>query len=223
MSLDEDVHDKPQAKEPPGAAQPPADLPIHQSAVPIGPSRPTLEETQAPAPLPEPEPELGQDPGSPYSSNRALLHRLTLPSVPDMDIPPSPPGSPPPTTNKRFEQFLDLKKKGVHFNAKLESSTALRNPSVMDKLMGFVDIDERDQYETVLSKDLWDPKVFPEWAFRGKLRESRESLAREREADRVAGGRTTVDFVPASGSSGAGASAAGGISKPGTKRKGGWK
>lgn len=142
-----------------------------------------------------------------------------------MDIPPSPPGSPPPATNKKFAQFLELKRKGVHFNAKIESSTALRNPGLMDKLLGFtgLDADPREQYESVVGGDLWDPKGFPEWAYRGKLRESREGLAREREAERAAGGRTAVDFVPATGSSGSGTNTPAGISKPGSKRKSGWK
>ena len=91
--------------------------------------------------------------------------------------------------------------------------------------MGFVDIDERGQYETTLSTDLWDPKAFPEWAFRGKLRESRESLAKEKEAERAGGGRTAVDFVSSTTPSAGGSSAntPAGLSKPGSKRKSGWK
>lgn len=165
--------------------------------------------------------EAQEAPSSPYSANRALIHDLTLPSVPNLDIPPSPPGSPPPGANKKIEQFLQLKKKGIHFNSKLEQSPALKNPSLMDKLLDFVGIDEVGQYETTLPKEVWDPRGFPEWAFRDKLSKSRERIAKEKETDRAAGGRTAIDFVPANSSSSGGTTSL--LSSRGEKRKGGWK
>lgn len=158
---------------------------------PIGPSLPSTEEAGT---LPEP-----QDAPSPYTNTRNLLHDLTLPSIPNFDIPPSPPGSPPPATQAKFEQFLKLKKQGTHFNSKLEDSAAMHNPALTSKLMAFVGMPDGDpaQYETSLSKDLWDPKVFPDEAFRGRLRRARDKLAKEKETERAAGGRTSVDFVPA--------------------------
>ncbi|EHK17525.1 uncharacterized protein TRIVIDRAFT_214101 [Trichoderma virens Gv29-8] len=196
--------------------------PVLQNAVPLGPSLPPANVSITNT---LPEPDAPQDsPSSPYSSNRGLIHDLTLPSVPNLDIPPSPPGSPPPGANKKVKQFLELKKKGVHFNSKLEQSSALKNPSLMDKLLDFVGIDEVGQYETTLPKELWDPRGFPEWAFRDKLSKSREKIAKEKEADRTAGGRTAIDFVPSNSSSGGGATGLqGGISTRGEKRKGGWK
>lgn len=169
------------------------------------------------------DPDSTEAPPSPYSANRALLRDLTLPSVPNLDIPPSPPGSPPPGANKKVEQFLELKKKGIHFNTKLDQSTALKNPSLMDKLMGFVEIEGRDQYATTLSADLWDPTAFPDTAFREALKRSREKISKEREAERTGGTRTSVDFVPSSTTStGGSSSSAKGFSR-GEKRKGGWK
>lgn len=164
-----------------------------------------------------------QAPGSPYTANRSIIHDLTLPSVPNFDIPPSPPGSPPPGASRKFEQFLDLKKKGVHFNSKLENSNALRNPSLTDKLMSFVGIDERSQYETTLPAGLlWDASDFPDSAFRERLRRSQDKIAKEREAEKASGGRTAVEFVPSTTSGGgSAASSAGGISKR-EKRKGDW-
>ncbi|PON23932.1 hypothetical protein TGAM01_v207260 [Trichoderma gamsii] len=196
--------------------------PVLQSAVPLGPSLPPADASITNA-LPDPD-ESQEPPASPYSANRALIHDLTLPSVPNLDIPPSPPGSPPLGANKKVDQFLQLKKKGVHFNSKLEQSTALRNPSLMDKLLDFVGIDEVGQYETTLPKELWDPRGFPEWAFRDKLSKSREKIAKEKEADRTGGGRTAIDFVASnSSSSGAAAGVPGGLNSRGEKRKGGWK
>ncbi|KAL6873178.1 HCNGP domain-containing protein [Trichoderma novae-zelandiae] len=195
--------------------------PILPSAVPLGPSLPPIDASVTTLPdLEEPH----DSPSSPYSSNRGLIHHLTLPSVPNLDIPPSPPGSPPPEANKKVEQFLQLKKKGVHFNSKLEQSAALKNPSLMDKLLDFVGIDDVGQYETTLPKELWDPREFPEWAFRDKLSKTRERIAKENESERVSGGRTAVDFVPSNSSSGGGPAAwPGGLSSRGEKRKGGWK
>ncbi|KAM0437755.1 hypothetical protein ACHAPT_002120 [Fusarium lateritium] len=190
--------------------------PVQQNAVPLGPSLPPMDE----AVIDDQDP--AQRPSSPYSANRALLRDLTLPSAPNLDIPPSPPGSPPPGANKKFEQFLELKKKGTHFNAKLEQSSALKNPSLMDKLMKFVDIDERDQYSTTVSTELWDPGAFPERAFKDKLRKSREKLAKEKEAEKTSGGRTAIDFVPSTTTPSDTSAATGGLSR-GEKRKGAWK
>ncbi|KAM5356002.1 hypothetical protein ACJ41O_002648 [Fusarium nematophilum] len=189
--------------------------PVQQNAVALGPSLPPMEEALV-------KEQDAQTPSSPYSASRALLRDLTLPSEPNLDIPPSPPGSPPPGANKKFEQFLELKKTGTHFNAKLEQSSALRNPSLMDKLMKFVDLDERTQYSTTLPSELWNPASFPDWAFKNRLRKSSEKLAKERETDKAAGGRTAIDFVPSTNPASAGATATSGISR-GEKRKGGWK
>ncbi|KAK7416044.1 hypothetical protein QQX98_005495 [Neonectria punicea] len=190
--------------------------PVQQNAVPLGPSLPPVDEA-----LMNEENDSGQAPASPYSANRALLRDLTLPSFPNMDIPPSPPGSPQPGANKKFEQFLELKKNGVHFNTKLEQSSALKNPSLMDKLMSFVEIDEGSQYSTTVATDLWDPNGFPEWAFKDKLRRSVEKLAKEKDAEKASGGRTAIDFVPSTAPVGGSTSSAG-LSRV-EKRKSGWR
>lgn len=161
-----------------------------------GPSYPPLEEDPgledastipAGADLPLP-------PGSPYSAERAAVRSLTMPTVADTEIPPSPPGSPPAATNRKFAQFLELKKKGVHFNAKVASSPALRNPALADKLLAFVGCGARDaQYATTLDPDLWDPAAFPRWAFREQLRATQSETSQARARGRGA----AVDFVPA--------------------------
>lgn len=126
-------------------------------------------------------------PASPYSANRALLRDLTLPTLPNYDIPPSPPGSPKESTNAKFKNFLELKKQGVHFNQKLAKSSALKNPSLMQKLLDFSDIDENSQYATTLPADLWNPGAFPEYAYKEGL------LSDHKKVQRKAGER--VGFV----------------------------
>lgn len=94
----------------------------------------------------------------------------------------------------------------AHFNERLAGSGALRNPALMDKLLGFVGVDAAAtfggddgddgavaQYETTLPAEVWDPPAFPGWAARGALRRSQEKVQRERER----GKGEVVDFVPA--------------------------
>lgn len=149
----------------------------------------------------------GQPPASPYTASRTLIHNLTLPTVPSLDIPPSPPLSPSHATERaaltaKFDKFLELKrKKGTHFNAKIADSHALKNPPLMDKLLDFAgvstsfeDADGTEQYATVLDKELWDPSSFPEWAYRGPLRKAQERQQKEKGRERG----QAVHFVPAS-------------------------
>ncbi|KAG5928482.1 hypothetical protein E4U42_000554 [Claviceps africana] len=204
--------------------------------IPLGPSLPPPDANTntLPEPLPSPSPSPSNEdaaatnpPSSPYSSTRALMHDLTLPSVPNLAIPSSPPGSPPPATNKKFQQFLHLKRKGTHFNTRLESSMALRNPSLTDKLLSFVDLAGPAQYETTLPRDLYDPGRLPRYAHRDRLRKAREALVKEREAEKVSA--RGVDFVHPSTTStpvngGAAAAATRGIPSRGAeKRKSAWK
>lgn len=139
-------------------------------------------------------------PQSPYSITRALIRDLTLPTIPNLDIPPSPPGSPPPGMEEKITHFLALKKQGVHFNEKLSQSSALKNPSLLKKLMSFAGVDENDQYETTLPRDVWDPTSFPKSAYKDELAKSQQEISKKREEDRVRIQRETVDFVPATAS-----------------------
>lgn len=211
----------PATPHPPQQHQPPSQSTI--GPVPLGPSLPPTA-SDLPEMPPDFFPPEGADPNhpsSPYSSTRAIVHDLTLPSIPNLTIPPSPPGSPPPAINRKFQQFLDLKRKGTHFNAKLESSTALRNPSLTDKLLSFVDLTGPAQYETTLPLDLYDPSGFPKWAHREELRKSREALVKERQGEKVAS--RGIGFVNSSSHSTpvGGGQAAGGLFKT-EKKKSAW-
>lgn len=136
-------------------------------------------------------------PLSPYSRQRLALRNLTMPPVPNFDIPPSPPGSPPADTTKRFDNFLALKAKGVHFNAKLATSSQLRNPSLLRKLTAFAGIDERDQYASALPEDLAVPVAYPPWAYAEQLNKKQAETQKKREDGKK--GRDGIEFVAASG------------------------
>ena len=137
-------------------------------------------------------------PDSPRTATRTALRNLTLPTVPNLDIPPSPPGSPPPGMNEKVKQFLDLKKQGIHFNEKLANSSAIKNPSLLSKLMTFAGLDHGEQYATTLPTHLWDPEGFPPWAYRDELAKAQQEAQRKREDDRSRSGRSAADFVTSS-------------------------
>ncbi|KAF2156788.1 hypothetical protein K461DRAFT_4228 [Myriangium duriaei CBS 260.36] len=129
---------------------------IHSSGVAaaLGPSLPpeSFASQSPPADLPEVDPSL-----SPFSQSRQQVRMLTMPPVPNFEIPPSPPPADPSTTavaNKKIRHFLDLKRQGVHFNQRLLSSNALRNPGMASKLMDFAGIEGVIQYDHALAEGL---------------------------------------------------------------------
>ncbi|KAF3052934.1 hypothetical protein E8E11_001136 [Didymella keratinophila] len=188
-----------------------ANIPVAAPA-PEALPRPAYPKVAAPPPVPvngpaqgptasSPPPDNDHDddppPGSPYTSSRAVIQTLTLPTVPNFDIPPSPPGSPPQRATKKFAQFLELKKKGQHFNQRLESSAVLRDPGHSQKLMDFAGISEEEQYASTLPEDLAVPVAFPSWAYVEELRASQKKILKMREQKQSGAPR---EFVSATNS-----------------------
>lgn len=136
-------------------------------------------------------------PLSPYSANRAATRNLTMPTMPNLNIPPSPPGSPPPGMEEKFKRFLQLKTQGMHFNEKLAGSSALKNPMLFRKLMAAAGLSESDQYATTLPEDLWDPSAFPSWAYKEELAKSQQLIAKRKEDEKVQTQRESIEFIPA--------------------------
>lgn len=132
---------------------------------------------------------------SPYSANRAIIRDLTIPTKANFDIPSSPPGSSPAGNDKKFDHFLDLKQQGVHFNEKLARSPALKNPSLLPKLMNFAGVEERDQYATTLPNDVWNPAGFPTWAYKEELAKSQQDISTKREESNSRLHRESIEFV----------------------------
>ncbi|KAL2828648.1 nucleophile aminohydrolase [Aspergillus cavernicola] len=124
------------------------------------------------------------------STSRNLIHDLTLPPVPNLDIPPSPPGSPTPEANAKFTHFLSLKNQNVHFNEKLAGSASLKNPSLLKKLMNHAGIDEQAQYSSSLPPDIWDISNLPNWGYKEELLRAQKELNA-----RPKGQRDTIEFV----------------------------
>ncbi|KAF2854534.1 hypothetical protein T440DRAFT_495939 [Plenodomus tracheiphilus IPT5] len=167
------------------------------SQEPIAPA-PISGPSQGPTVSPPPEDDGAPDDGAPLNiSTRARVQNLTLPTVPNFDIPPSPPGSPPLKATKKFAQFLNLKRKGQHFNQRLEGSSVLRDPGHLQRLMDFAGISEEDSYTTTISDDVAVPVAFPPWAYVEELRTSQKSILKAREQGKSKVPRDAVEFVSA--------------------------
>ncbi len=193
-----------------------ANVPVAAAPLPEALPRPALQKATVPLSAPisgpakgptasPPPPETDVDdtvpPGSPYTSSRAMIQNLTLPTVPNFAIPPSPPGSPPQRATKKFSQFLELKKKGQHFNQRLESSSVLHDPGHSQKLMDFAGISQEDQYASSLPVGLAVPTVFPPWAYMEELRASQKKIFKTKEQEKARTPREAIDFVSATRSS----------------------
>lgn len=147
------------------------------------------------------EPSNASDP-SHFSAIRTSIHDLTLPPVANLDIPPSPPGSPDPGANAKFAHFLSLKKQGVHFNEKLAGSTSLKNPSLLAKLRDHVGIDDQAQYSSTLPSDIWDASTLPDWGYKEELWRTQQETRRKAEEKRAMGQRDSIEFTHSASSSG---------------------
>lgn len=162
----------------------------------------TLPTGAAPPPGPAPGPSAPRrsDTTSPHTHETERLRNLTMPSQPNFSIPSSP-HTPPPhsssaarldATTQKFSRFLALKKQDVHFNARLQQSSSLRNPSLLSKLMEYAGMDRGESYASSLPEELAVPTRWPEEYYV-------EGLAREnerREKKRRLRERGKVEFVP---------------------------
>ena len=84
----------------------------------------------------------------------------------------------------------------MHFNAKLATSSALKNPSLLIKLMEFAGLDGtggQDQYATTLPRDLWNPHGFPEGVLKEGLAKAQQEIGKRKQGGRIGTGR---EFVP---------------------------
>ncbi|KAL4783478.1 nucleophile aminohydrolase [Aspergillus varians] len=165
-------------------------------------TQPTVQETildrepRGPILGPMHETESSQAMGGQASTSRALIHDLTLPPIPNLDIPPSPPGSPRPSANSKFAHFLLLKKQDIHFNDKLAGSVSLKNPSLLRKMMEHAGIDDQAQYSSTLTPDLWNMPNLPSWGYKEELLRTQRELNAKLEEDRSKGHRDKIEFIP---------------------------
>lgn len=134
------------------------------------------------------------------SASRTIIHDLTLPPVPNLDIPPSPPSSPDPSADAKFAHFLSLKKQGVHFNEKLSGSASLRNPSLLKAMMNHAGIDNQEQYQASLPLAIWNAPGLPSWGFTEVIRQAQRDIQGTMDERRSVRRREEIPFVAATSS-----------------------
>ncbi|KAJ3053168.1 SAP30-binding protein [Rhizophlyctis rosea] len=89
---------------------------------------------------------------------RNLLREAINPSTHGYSIPPEPEGECDPAMQDKITKWLQLKAKGTLFNERLTRTHAFRNPSIMSKMIEFLDVDE---IGSNYSKESFDPHGFP--------------------------------------------------------------
>lgn len=104
-----------------------------------------------------------------------------------------------PQFQAKLRHFHALRAQGVFFNDSLQSNKSFRNPSILSKLVDFVNVDEK---LSAIPSDVWSSSrgVSPQaWATSIAERQKQESEERERAQQR--GKRTAIDFASSSTSS----------------------
>ena len=151
-----------------------------------------------------PREDMYTSPLSPYSAKRVAIRDLTVPPMPILNIPPSPPGPASSESDKKFQHFLELKKQGIHFNDKLANSSALKNPYLLQKLMDHAGLHEQDQYSFTFSENLLNPRGFPPWTYKEELARSQQVVAKKKEEERAKAPHESIEFVSAAGAGSSG-------------------
>lgn len=133
-------------------------------------------------------------------SDHEVVRFLTQPTHPVSALPDSPPGSPDTFSNAKFERFLELKKKGVHFNQDLASKTSFKNPNLLSTLMERAGITGESQYRNSLPSSVFDLANFPAYAFKAELLRSQQTIddaIKATKKSQSAAGKRTIDFTSA--------------------------
>ncbi|KAI7055896.1 hypothetical protein KC340_g18161 [Hortaea werneckii] len=129
-----------------------------------------------------------------------------MPTVPNFTIPDSPPPAPRNSEEaailsartKKFERFLTLKSKDVHFHHRLLHSSSLCNPAFLPNLMEFAGLASEDVYASALSEEAggvpvkWRPECYVENLVEESRRWEKKKMAMV-EGKRLGGRR---EFVP---------------------------
>jgi HCNGP-like protein len=169
------IEDDPESDDPP--ALPTAPPPAVPQPEPYQVSSPPTK-VQSPPPSAAPEVIDVETPQSeepeylnPLAYTNTLIRQATLPNLPpdldDFGIPPSPPGSPDTSLSQKLDTFRRLRERGLFFNDRLGENKGFRNPRLLEKLRGYVGIE--DQYGSNLPASVWDPHAFKEEQFYDKL------------------------------------------------------
>jgi HCNGP-like protein len=160
------VEDDPEPGDPPPRPSTPAQYAPEDSmdVESAAPSPPSVIELGSPS---DEQPEYM----SARSYTSAQIRQATMPNLPpdldDFGIPPSPPGTPDVALAEKLRNFQQLRERGVFFNDRLVENKGFRNPKLLDKLAGYVGI--QDEYGSNLPTEVWNPRGFSKDQYYDKL------------------------------------------------------
>ena len=99
----------------------------------------------------------------------------------------------------KLRHFHTLRAQGVFFNDSLQSNKSFRNPSILSKLVDFVNVDEK---LSAMPSDIWSSShgVAPQ-AWAASIAELQKHESEERERAQQRGKRSAIDFASSTSSS----------------------
>ncbi|KAI9199292.1 HCNGP-like protein-domain-containing protein [Polychytrium aggregatum] len=106
---------------------------------------------------------------------RAVLKPDPIEGLDNYGIPPEPEGECDPEIQAKIAHFIELKERGTRLNDTLTKMHSFRNPSIMSKLIEYLDLDE---YGSNYPKDMYDPHGFPPETYHDELGELPNTWAR---------------------------------------------
>lgn len=136
----------------------------------------------------------------PPMSEGDLLRHLTQPSHPISSLPPEPDLQADPAVTAKFKRFLELKKKGIHFNEDLANKSSFKNPSLFASLLERTGLPPEAQYASSLPSDVFSLDLFPPWAHKDALLKSQQAIDAQDQTTKKAqsaAGKRTVQFTSA--------------------------
>jgi len=134
----------------------------------------------------------------PPMSEEDLLRYLTQPSHPVASFPPEATSEADPAVTARFKRFLELKRKGVHFNEDLAGKSSFKNPTLFASLLERSNLPSQSQYASSVPSLVFCMDLFPPWAYKEELLRSQQALGAELEAFKKAqstAGKRRIEFM----------------------------
>jgi len=110
-----------------------------------------------------------------------------------IQLPPEPEGRCSKQLQEKIAAMLKKKQRdGLNLNEYIEMKKDFRNPSIYEKLISFIGIDE---HGTNFPRKLYDPSIWGPDSHYDELARKQKEYAKEKEKERLQKQRTQVDFV----------------------------
>lgn len=130
-----------------------------------------------------------------------MLRHLTQPSHPVTSFPPEPEGQADAQVTAKIKNFLELKKKGIHFNENLADKNSFNNPNLFATLLDRLGVPPEAQYSSSLPSEVFCVDMFPSWAYKEELLRSQQQIDAQNSASKKSqstAGRRTIQFTTSS-------------------------